>query len=149
VNDHFAIFGNEVDPDLKKLRREEIVDDLLLELKPVTQQIMKLMRQFLPDEDVARVVGPLSRPFQITRAEIQGEWEISGTVDLRNIDTDWLKEKRLLEPRSGTDTMGILDKAALLKTGAKRSITVSPTWRSRIRRLLRRPRCRTNSAPSI
>jgi hypothetical protein len=120
VNGHFAIFGAEVDPDLKKLRREELVDDVLLELKPVTQQIMKLMRQFLPDEDVARVVGPLNRPFQITRAEIQGEWEISATVDLRNIDSDWLKEKLgYLEQLAQLDTMGLLDKTALLKAGAE------------------------------
>ena len=120
VNDHFGIFGGEVDPDLKKLRREEIVDDLLLELKPVTQQTMKLMRQLLPDADVARVVGPLNRPFHITRAEIQGEWEISATVDLRNIDPDWLKEKlTFLSQLAQLDTMGVLDKTAMLKTGAE------------------------------
>jgi hypothetical protein len=120
VDDHFGIFGAEVDPDLKKLRREELVDDILLELKGPTQQTMKLMRQLLPDADIAAVVGPLTRPFHITRAEIQGEWEISATVDLRNIDSDWLKEKLgFLAQLAQLDTQGILDKTALLKAGAE------------------------------
>lgn len=120
VNEHFGIFGAEVDPDLKHLRREEVVDNVLLELKPVIQQVMKLMRQFLPDADVAQVVGPLNRPFHIERAEIQGEWEISATVDMRNIDSDWLKEKLgYLTQLAQLDTMGLLDKTALLKSGAE------------------------------
>jgi hypothetical protein len=119
VRDHFGIFGSE-DVDLMKLRREEFTDDILLELKPLMQQIMKLMKQFLPDADVAAVVGPLSRPFHVERAEIQGEFEISATVDLRNIDTDWLKEKlTYMAQLAQLDTMGLLDKAALLKSGAE------------------------------
>jgi hypothetical protein len=109
-----------VDPDLKKLRREEFVDDILAELKVPTQQTMKLMRQLLPDDEVAQVVGPLNRPFHVSRADIQGEWEISATVDLRNIDSDWLREKlTYLTQLAQLDTMGLLDKAALLKAGAE------------------------------
>jgi ABC-type uncharacterized transport system involved in gliding motility auxiliary subunit len=81
---------------------------------------MKLMRQLLPDDDVAQVVGPLSRPFHVSRAEIQGEWEISATVDLRSIDSDFLKEKLgFLSQLAQLDTQGILDKTALLKAGAE------------------------------
>ena len=120
IRDHFGIFGEDVDPDLKKLRREEFVDDILIELKAPTQQTMKLMRQFLPDDEVAQVVGPLNRPFHISRAEIQGEWEISATVDLRSLDSDFLKEKLgYLSQLAQLDTMGLLDKSALLKSGAE------------------------------
>jgi hypothetical protein len=119
VRDHFGIFGSE-DADLMKLRREEFGDDILLELKPIMQQIMKLMKQFLPDADVAQVVGPLQRPFHVERAEIQGEFEISATVDLRNIDSDFLKEKLgYLTQLAQLDTMGLLDKTALIKAGAE------------------------------
>jgi hypothetical protein len=120
VADHFGIFGAEVDPDLKKLRREEFVDDILLELKPPIQQMMKLMKQLLPDAQVAKVIGPLSRPFHISREDLQGEWEISATVDLRNIDMEFLKEKLpYLQQLAQLDTMGLLDKSALLKAGAE------------------------------
>ena len=120
IREHFGIFGVDVDPDLKKLRQEEFVDDTLLELKPIVEQVMKLMRQFLPDAQVAAVVGPLNRPFQISREEIQGEFEISATVDLRNIDSDWLKEKLgFLAQLAQLDTQGLLNKTALLKAGAE------------------------------
>jgi hypothetical protein len=119
IADHFAIAGN-VDPQIKQLRTEEFTDDILIELKPVLQQMLKLMRQLLPDADVAAVVGPLNRPFHITRAELQGEFEITATVDLRAIDTDFLKEKLgFLTQLAQLDTQGLLDKTALLRSGAE------------------------------
>ncbi len=120
VRDHFAIFGEDVDPDLRKLRREEFVDDIMAEFKKPTQQMLKLCRQFLPDAEVAAVVGTLARPFHISREELQGEFEISATVDLRNIDSDFLKEKLgYMVQLANLDTIGILDKAALIKAGAE------------------------------
>jgi hypothetical protein len=119
VRDHFGIFGSE-DPELMKVRREEFVDDVLAELKVPMQQFMKLMKQLLPDDQVAQVVGPLNRPFHVERAEIQGEWEISATVDLRNLDPDFLKEKLgYYQQLASLDTMGLIDKAALVKSGAE------------------------------
>ena len=67
-----------LDPDIHALPKRSYEDD-------------ELMRQLLPDADVASVVGSLSRPFHISRAELQGEFELSGTVDLRNIDNNFLK----------------------------------------------------------
>jgi hypothetical protein len=119
VRDHFGIFGSE-DPELMKVRREEFVDDVLAELKVPMQQFMKLMKQLLPDDQVAQVVGPLNRPFHVERAEIQGEWEISATVDLRNLDPDFLKEKLgYYQQLAQLDTMGLIDKTALIKSGAE------------------------------
>src|SRR4051794_30092315 len=89
----FSIFCPNVDPQLASMRREEFVDDQLTELKPVMQQMMKLLRQLLPDADVAAVVGSLNRPFHVSREELQGEWEVSATVDLRDSDSDWAKER--------------------------------------------------------
>jgi hypothetical protein len=120
VREHFGIFGEGLDPNLMKIRQEEVSSDFLIELKPMIQQLMKLMRQFLPEDQVMKVVGPLNRPFRITRDEIQGEFDITATVDLRNLDSDWLKEKlQYLQQLAQLDTMGLLDKAALLKAGAE------------------------------
>ncbi|HEY4281468.1 MAG TPA: hypothetical protein VGM62_00280, partial [Chthoniobacterales bacterium] len=118
VRDHFGIFGADVDPDLKKLRREELTDDLLTELKPVCQQVKKLMSQLLPEKDTQSVVG-LNR-FHLTREAIQQEYDLTGTVDLRDVDTDWLKEKLgYLVQLANLDTMGLLDKAKMLTIGAE------------------------------
>ena len=119
IKEHFAIFGIE-DVDLMKLRREEFVDDILEEWKPIVQQIMALMQQFLPDDEATKVVGAMARPFHVNREDIQGKYEISGTVDLRNIDSDFLKEKLgYMAQLANLDTMGILDKTVLLKSGAE------------------------------
>jgi hypothetical protein len=120
IREHFGIFGVGLDPALMKLRQEEVSDDFLLEIKPILQQMMKLMRQFLPEDEVARVVGPMQRPFHVSRDDLQMEYEISATVDLRNLDSDWLKEKLgYLQQLAQLDTMGLLDKTALLKAGAE------------------------------
>jgi hypothetical protein len=120
VREYFGIFGQDIDPSLKQMRQEEFVDDTLAELRPVLQQMMKLMRQYLPDSEVASVVGPLQRPFHIDRSDIQGEFEISGTVDLRNADPEFLKEKLpFLVQLAQLDDLGLLDKATMLRIGAE------------------------------
>ncbi len=120
VREYFGIFGNDLDPSLKQMRQEEFVDDTLAELRPVFQQMMKLMQQYLPDAEVAAVVGPLQRPFHVSRSDIQGEFEISGTVDLRNADPEFLKEKLpFLIQLAQLDDMGLLDKATMLRIGAE------------------------------
>jgi hypothetical protein len=120
IREHFGIFGKDLDPALMKLRQEEVADDFLLEMKPVIQQMMKLLRQFMPEDVVARVVGQMERPFHISKEDLQAEYEISATIDLRNLDSDWLKEKLgYLQQLAQLDTMGLLDKAALLKAGAE------------------------------
>jgi hypothetical protein len=115
VAEHFGIFGNELDLELKKVRQEEFVGDILLELKPVMQQMMKLMGQLLPPEDAFGVVG-MNR-FNLKPEELRHEYEISGTVDLRNLDSDWMKEKiPLAQQILATDTMGITDKAFVTRS---------------------------------
>src|SRR4029434_6086420 len=48
------------------------------------------------------------------------EYEISATIDLRNLDSDWLKEKLgYLQQLVQLDTMGLIDKTSLLKAGAE------------------------------
>jgi hypothetical protein len=128
VRDHFAIFGADVDPDLKKLRQEEMIGDFITEWKPVCQQVKKLMSQLLPEQDIKGVVG-LSR-FHLTRDQIRHEYDISGTVDLRNIDADWFKEKReAVANLVGLDTMGLTDRAELVHSLAEE---ISPDFADRI-----------------
>src|SRR4029453_7742613 len=116
--EHFGIFGKDLDPGLMKLRQEEVADDFLLEIKPIIQQMLKLLRQFMPEDQVARVVGPMQRPFHASKDDLQMEYEISATIDLRNLDSDWLKEKLgYLQQLVQLDTMGLLDKTGLLKGG--------------------------------
>lgn len=116
VREHFGIYGNDLDPQFKGMRSEEIVDDFLAEFKPVPQQMLKNCRQYLPDDEVAAVVGTLSRPFRLDRSTLNNEYEISATVDLRNRDQEWVDSKlqRFMQIAQ-LDTQGIIDKTVLLR----------------------------------
>jgi hypothetical protein len=118
VRNHFAIFGNDVDPDLKKLRREELTDDLISELKPVAQQIMQLFPQFLPDEDAQGVIGLAT--FHLTKKEIQHQYALTGSTDIKDADSEWLKEKiPLLIQLAQLDVTGSMDRVELLHEAAE------------------------------
>src|SRR4030095_9485400 len=119
IDRYFGLFGD-VDPQLKQLRQQEAGDAVLKEFKPIFRQIFKLCQQYLPDPLVDGVAGPLQRRFQVSREEIQGEFEYSATFDARDLDPAFMKEKLgFFSQLAGLDTMGILDKTALLKAAAE------------------------------
>jgi hypothetical protein len=112
VREHFGIFGVDIDPDLKKLRQEEFVDDTLTELKPVFQQMLELIKQLGVQSDIEAIVGPMERPF----SAIDTKFEISATCDLRNIDEDWMKQKiPLVAQILQMDVTGRADRAFVVK----------------------------------
>lgn len=116
IDEHFGIFGATVDPILKQQRAVELGDDLLMEFKPVVNQTWQLMQDYLPDAEVAAVVGQLSRPFRVSRQEIQGQYEITMTVDMRNIDQEFRKMKLdTAVQASALDTTGSIDRNKLVK----------------------------------
>lgn len=115
INEYFSIAGETVDPGLKQQKIQQFADDLLIELKPVINQSWKLMQQYLPDAEVAAVVGPLARPFHVSRDEIQGQYGISATIDMRNLDPDFLKMKLDAAVQvTSLDTTGIIDRTKLV-----------------------------------
>jgi hypothetical protein len=77
----------------------------------------QLIKQFLPEAEVAAVVGPLSRPFHVTRDEIQGQHEMSATVDMREWDQEFLKQKmQYIVQLAPLDHNGVIDWTTVLKT---------------------------------
>lgn len=119
IDEFFGLFG-EIDPILKQRRHEEIADTYIEQLKPVVRQTGQLIKQYMPDADVAMVVGSLSRPFHVTRAEIQGEYEITATVDMRDVDPEFLEKKlQFIAQLKQMDSGGILDVNKLIRIGAE------------------------------
>lgn len=115
MNEHFGLFGNEVDPTLKQQRLQERADDMLIHMKPVVVQTWQLLPQYLPDAEVAAVVGPLSRPFRISRDEIQGQYQITLTVDMKMAAPEYLKT--VLDAAvqvTSLDTTGIIKRDKLV-----------------------------------
>jgi len=88
----YALFGAEVDPELKQLRQQELADEVLGEMDLVLDQTLSLMQQFELDSDVARVIG-LGSPFKMGREEIQGKFALSARVDMRMLDPEYAAQK--------------------------------------------------------
>lgn len=116
INEHFGLFGIEVDPVLKQQRIQQFADDILIEWKPILAQTWQLLQQYLPDAEVAAVVGQLSRPFHVSREEIQGQFEITATVDMKNIDIEFLKTKLDAAVQvTSLDSTGSIDRNKLVR----------------------------------
>ena len=96
IDRRYGLFGAEVDPELKQMRRQEAGQDTLALMGLVLEQTWQLIQQYEAPDEVAEVVGQLARPFPVSRDEIQGKHEISATTDMRMLDADYAQEKMQL-----------------------------------------------------
>ena len=92
----YGLFGADVDPELKQMRRMEAGQDTLALMGLALEQTWQLIQQYEAPEEVAEVVGQLARPFPVSREEIQGKHEISATTDMRMLDAEYAQEKLAL-----------------------------------------------------
>lgn len=96
LNRRYPLFGTELDPDLKTLYRSEAGQETLGVMSLALEQTFQLMQQYEVPEEVAAVVGPLARPFPVSREEIQGKHTITATVDMRMLDQEYAANKMAL-----------------------------------------------------
>jgi hypothetical protein len=92
----YGLFGADVDPELKQMRRMEAGQDTLALMGLALEQTWQLIQQYEAPEEVAEVVGQLARPFPVSREEIQGKHEITATTDMRMLDAEYAQEKLAL-----------------------------------------------------
>jgi hypothetical protein len=93
IDRRYGLFGAEVDPELKQMRRQEAGQDTLALMGLVLEQTWQLIQQYESPEDVAEVAGELAKPFPVSREDIQGKHEITATTDMRMLDADYAQEK--------------------------------------------------------
>jgi len=85
--------GKQSDPSFVQMRRAELAGELLGELELAAEQTFQLAQQYFSDEEVARIVGKLGQPWNVSREEIQGKHQISITFDSRMFDEDYATHK--------------------------------------------------------
>lgn len=93
IDRRYGLFGADVDPELKQMRRQEAGQDTLALMGLVLEQTWQLIQQYEAPQEVAEVVGELARPFPVSRDEIQGKHEITATTDMRMLDAEYAQEK--------------------------------------------------------
>ena len=82
----YGIIGGNIDPEIKALRRQQLTSEVLGELELALEQTLQLMQQYESDEDIQRVAG--GEPWNYSRKDIQGQYEISAGVDINMIDIE-------------------------------------------------------------
>jgi len=52
---------------------------------------LQLCQQYMAEDQVVRIVGPLSRPWNGGRSEVQGMFDVSLEFDIRDLNHELLK----------------------------------------------------------
>ena len=85
--------------------------------KRVYTQVLKLAQQYMPDEFFFRVVGSdKAKPIHATRKDIQGQFDLTITFDIDNLnDESTAKKIELIRETVAMDTKGVIDQVEALK----------------------------------
>jgi hypothetical protein len=89
----YPITGGSVDPEIKAVHRQQLADQCLGEIELCLEMTYQLQQQYETDADVQRVAGG-TEPWQFTAKDIQGQYEVTASVDMKSIDLNY-KEVQL------------------------------------------------------
>jgi hypothetical protein len=116
VSRYFGRINEGIPPQLSVLHQSEIVDGWLLEVRQVCAHLLALCRQYMGDEEVARITGPLPQPWQTNAGEIRGSFDISVEADPRDMNLEMLAEKwKFIETILKYDRAGRVDFSKLVE----------------------------------
>ena len=97
-------------PAIAQLHQQDLVDGWLIEMRQVVAQTIQLCQQYMDEQEVIRIVGPLPRPWNVSRQELQGQFDVSLEFDIRDLNHELLKEKfGLLQIVLSNDRFGRVD----------------------------------------
>lgn len=113
---YFGRFSPTVSPVLSQLLQGHMVNKFLTEVVEMAKQTVQLAQQYLPETTVERITGGHRVPFNLSRDEIQGQFDIAITFDVANLDRATLSEKLdFLDKVLRMDTQGLIDRAGAVK----------------------------------
>ena len=90
---YFGLISELCPPQLTQLYQQDLVDGWLIEMRAVVSQTLQLCQQFMTDDQVIRITGPLPKPWNNGEAEIQNQFDVSIEFDSRDLNAEMLKEK--------------------------------------------------------
>jgi len=91
VNRYFGRPDPEAPTDTVTILRQQSVDQFLDNLSEAVRMIAQLVQQYCTDAEIARVTGKDGTPIARTVDEIQGQFDLRITFDVRSLDTEYLK----------------------------------------------------------
>lgn len=115
ICEYFGRFHPEADPSMVQLARQELVTDTLTEMLPLIAQSWALMQQYLTDEEIVAVAGPLAQGVRVGKRDIQGQFLFEFTFDVRTIDNEFLTTVvGIVRECVPLDRMGVLDLSGIV-----------------------------------
>ena len=118
MNEVNAYFGKDPeDPNGNLLYQQDLIDLWLAEQKQILEQIFALMQQFMPDVQMNLVIGGQLQPYEFSREQIQGKYDLAVQFDARDLDAEKVSEKMnaistMVLP---LDTQGTVDRSGLVR----------------------------------
>lgn len=108
--------------DAARVAREEAMTvALFMEgIRAAWVQTIQLCQQYLDEVEIARVTGGRNVWMRLTREEIQGQFDLSFYLDVRDSNMEFLKMKiEWFLRMSEMDSQGVIDKSQLIQFGAR------------------------------
>jgi hypothetical protein len=117
VDEYFGRATAAIAPARTMLAQQDLVDSFLTDMKLAIAQTLQLMQQYLTDAQVQRIVGMLPGKFQLTREEVQGQYDLQVDFDVRDLDNEFLGKKLdyIAKVAIPLDVAGVIDRAGLVK----------------------------------
>lgn len=117
VDMYFGRISRDVPQPLTVMMQQMQVDRWLRSCKAVVAQAFALMQQYLTDMEIMRVSGSLPAPFQVSREQIQGRFDLTAEFDVRDLDMEMVGKRldavaKLAVP---LDVAGVIDRAGLVQ----------------------------------
>lgn len=122
--------GGKVDPDVRLIHRQDLVDGWLSGLREAYRMTFQLIQQFADSVRASSIAGvPVT--LEATREDIQGEFDLQLTFDAADLDLEMVDKRlsavaKLLVP---LDTDAVLDRGGLMKVAFR---TIAPSWAERL-----------------
>lgn len=121
ADSYFARFGNDVSPMVSQMAAKKLSRDFLNEIARGYAMTLQLCQQYMPDTLVQRVAGPHRVPVMLSREDIRGQFALTLTFDVEQLDPALVKSK--LEMFQTfilmADTSGVVDRGKYVKWAAR------------------------------
>jgi hypothetical protein len=109
-----------VPPTAQALATEDLVGGFLTQFVEPVKRILQLAQVYLPPTTIVRITGDQTQAIEMSKEDIRGMFEIQLTFDPDDLNTELsLKKLEVWKELLSLDTLGVVDRAELLRTFAK------------------------------
>jgi hypothetical protein len=114
ASQYFGRTAEAVDPSVTLLHSGELVEGWLQGLAEATRQTSQLLQQYMEPIKMARVAG-MPVPLSATREDIQGQFDVQITFDVRDLNMEFFAKKlNYLKEVLGMDSNAVTDRSELV-----------------------------------